>query len=362
MLTINAGDLPRFMACNGSRLMAASEPSSVGDTSQRDEGIAAHHMAAAVFNGHQTLDELIDRKAPNGVFMTSEMAQHVNDYLAICDAIYGKMEVDTSHDFSPHWVVNGRTDYVAYDQNIGHLSIDDFKYGWRIVEPENNWTLVSHAIGFIKQSGYAPPASISLGIFQPRPHHPDGPSRRITMDYGELTRLYDQMTAALCEPTDELRTSPHCAKCPALVPCAAARNAEMNSIDACHTVFSDTISNELLSFSLDNLNRASDMIKARKEAFEELAKHRLTAGQVVDGYSAGMGLGNSRFKPGFDGPMLKIVTGHDLTEQKLVTPAEAKRRGVLDCVLKAITERPPTGIKLERVKADKKAQRLLGTK
>ena len=361
MLTINAGDLPRFMACNGSRLMPEEIPASASDTSQRDEGTAAHYMAATVFNGHHTLDELIDRKAPNGVFMTSEMAQHVNDYLALAsdDATFKQMEVETSHDNIPNWVVNGRADLAIFTR-AHDLHIVDFKYGWRIVEPERNWTLISHAIGVCKQSQYAPPSSIVLGIFQPRPHHPDGPFRKITLSYPELTALHDELNAALSNPSDELRTSPHCAKCPALVPCAAARNAEMNAIDACHTVFSDTIDNARLSFTLDNLNRASDMIKQRLKAFEELAKHRITAGQVVDNYSVKMGLGNSVFKDGIDGPMLKILTGKDLTTEKLVTPAEAKRRGVPENVLKTLTTRPTTGVQLERVKASKKAERLLG--
>lgn len=360
MLIIDADELPRFMACNGSRLMAGEIPPST-DTAMRDEGTAAHHMAAAVFNGHHTLDELIDRKAPNGFIMTSEMAQHVNDYLqqTIGETTFKAMEIDTSHDYASSvspWVVNGRADYASQLFN-STLRIIDFKYGWRIVEPEMNWTLISHAIGICKQRGFEF-SNIELQVFQPRPYHPDEPLRTWKITANDLSNLADQLSAALCNPRDELNTSKHCAHCPALVPCPAARAAEMNAIDATETVFSDTVSNELLSFNLDNLNRAKEMIKQRLEAFEELAKHRIKAGQVVDNYSVAMGLGNSKFKPGIDAPMLKMLTGKDLSEAKLVTPAEAKRRGITAEILATLTERPPTGVKLERVKANKKAERL----
>lgn len=338
--------------------MAGEVPPS-SDTTMRDEGTAAHYMAATVFNGHQTLDELIDRKAPNGFIMTTDMAQHVNDYLQITigDATFKQMEIETSHDNSPTWVVNGRSDFVKHSET---LRIVDFKYGWRIVEPENNWTLVSHAIGYARQSQWTLPPVIELQIFQPRPFHPDGALRTWSIDANTLSNLAKQLDATLSNPTDELRTSKHCAGCVALATCAAARNAEMNAIDATETVFSDTVSNEMLSFNLDNLNRASDMIKERLKAFEELAKHRIKAGQVVDNYSVGIGYGHSKFKEGMTGPMLKILTGKDLTEEITVTPAEAKRRGVSEDILKTITERPVTGVKLERVKASKKAARLLG--
>lgn len=362
MLKINADDLPRFMACNGSRLMAGEIPPST-DTSQRDEGAAAHNMAVTVFNGHHSLDELIDHKASNGVFMTSEMAQHVNDYLqqTIGDATFKQMEMETSHDNQANgWVVNGRADFIALSTN-GVLRIVDFKYGWRLVEPENNWTLISHAIGFFRQSKWTI-SEIELQIFQPRPYHPDGALRTWRITNNDLSNFDKQLNAVLSNPRDELNTSPHCAKCLALVPCPAARKAEMNAIDATDMVFSDTISNEMLTFSLDNLNRAQDMIKERLSAFQELAKHRIKAGQVVDNYSVDNQYGNTKFIDGMNGPMLKALTGKDLTTEKLVTPAEAKRQGVSEVVLKAITTRPMIGVKLERVKASKKAERLLAAK
>lgn len=358
MLKINATDLPRFMACNGSRLMPGANPA-LADTNARDEGNAAHYMATALYTGQHSLEELTDRKAPNGVFMTGEMAEHVAAYQQIWfknHTLIG-MEFDTSHDNSPTWVVDGRGDFIGlYTEQ--ELHIIDFKYGWRIVEPEMNWTLISHAIGFLKQKQFTP-ATIRFSIFQPRPHHPDGPMRSWVITHTNLLDLWVLVNAALCAPSDELTTSPHCAKCPAIVPCPAARLAEMNSIDAIDTIYQDTITNEMLSFTLDNLNRAQDMLNERLKAFEELAKHRIKSGQVVNNYSVGIGYGHNKFKEGMTVEMLQMLTGKDLSKPGIVTPAEAKRRGVNETILATITERPMTGVKLERITASKKAARLL---
>lgn len=360
MLSIKADELPRFMTCNASRLMSALVPPQ-DDFTARDEGTAAHHMATQVFNGHHTLEELIDRKAPNGVYMTSEMAQHVATYLTAISGTYSfaGMEIDTSHDRSPHWVVNGRCDWIGESRLSGDLNITDFKYGWRIVEPERNWTLISHAIGRLSQSGAVWNVQrINFNIYQPRPHHPDGPLRTWSITYPELTALYAEMNTALSAPSDQLVTSPHCHRCHALVSCPAARQAEMNAIDVSLTAYEDTIDNATLSFNLDNLFRAQKMLEDRLKAFQELAKHRIQGGQVVDNYSVDLNYGHTAWKEGINAQALKVITGRDLSVEKLVTPAEAKRRGVDETTIKTLTERPMIGVKLERVKADKKAARI----
>ncbi len=182
MLTINATDLPRFMSCNGSRLMGGAMPPITNSNETRDEGIAAHYMAATVFRNEFALSELIDRKAPNGSFMTNEMAEYVEAYLNIRSQTrvgtspFIELDADASHEFSPIWAVKGKLDYVEIDEHCD-IHIIDFRYGWRIVEPERNWTLISHAISFVANYRVHPHTIIHLSIFQPRPYHPAGPFR-----------------------------------------------------------------------------------------------------------------------------------------------------------------------------------------
>ena len=364
---IIADHLPRFMTCNGSRLLAAPLPPAVEDNNNaRREGIAAHYMATAAFRG-APLEEMVDRKAPNGFYMTAHMAESAGDYLDHIrkDAGFAGMEVDTSHDnidaSGNGWIIDGRADYVGMHTQT-ELHIVDYKYGWRIVEPDENWTMISHAIGHIRrnklQDGIT---SVRFSVFQPRPHHPDGQFRSWVISIEQLNSLFNVLNDTLWHPSDLVVTSPHCHLCPALVPCNAARSAEMNSIDVAEQAHSDNYTDAELSFQLDNLARAKKMLEDRLDAFQELAKHRITQGAVINNYAAEMGQGNRRFKDGITAQILQAMTGQDFTAPaKLITPAEAERRGIDKVIIGSLTERPPTGIRLVRASANKRATKLFG--
>lgn len=369
MLTVTADELPRLMACNGSRLLPASLPVAETDHAARDEGIAAHYMATAVFNNEFTIDELIDRKAPNGVYMTADMAEHVQPYVnAIQHRHYEQSsgcEVDTSFG-TDYFRVNVRADHIGHsiftasDHGDSTVYVDDFKYGWRLVEPENNWTLIAHAIGYCV-SRQIRPQRIQFTIHQPRPHHRDGKSRSWEISYEQLMVFYHQIVATLTTPTDQLNTGPQCAKCHALATCPAARAATMNAIDAFeNAVFSDEMDNVALSFELNTLRIAQTTLNNRLDALEEMAKFRLKAGQVIDGYGVEIQLANTSWRPGITVEMMQMLTGKNLAKPALITPGQAKKAGVSEEVVASLTHRPQTGVKLVRVDANKKAQRLFG--
>ena len=71
MLITDATNLPRIMQCNGSILLQADPVFAERDATTREEGNAAHWLASVVFNGQHTAIEMVDRKAPNGVYITA---------------------------------------------------------------------------------------------------------------------------------------------------------------------------------------------------------------------------------------------------------------------------------------------------
>lgn len=362
MLIADATELPRLMACNGSRLLPASTPVGDSDTTIRDEGNAAHHMALSVFRNEFTIEELIDRKAPNGVYMSPEMADHVGEYLdAIVHidrgAIDIQMEIPTTFEGNG-WRVNGRADGIAYNSGDNALFVDDLKYGYGIVEPERNWTLIAHAIGHCLNRKITP-ERIVFTIHQPRPYHPDGKRREWVITYPTLTEFYQQIVATLSAPSDLLNTGAQCRKCHALATCPAAREASMNAVDIIEAMaFNDEMPNDALSFELDTLSRAEKMLEQRHKALQELAKHRLKSGQIIENYGLENQLSNRNWKGGIDAMLLLALTGKDLSKPKLITPAQAIKAGVSEDVIAPLTERITTGVKLARVDANKKAQRI----
>lgn len=366
MLTINATELPRFMQCNGSRLIEAPFVTEQEDTTVRDEGTAAHHVAQMLFDARNTVAGLLNQKAPNGVFITSEMLQHVSDYI---DEILvrhdwgevGIMEIGTGHGVDGRFRVEGRADHIVYYSDTRTLRINDFKYGYRLIEPEMNWTLISHAIGFVLERLPDWPLQIVFTIIQPRAPHGDGPVRSWIIDGAQLAALAQTLATTLSQPTDQLVTGPACGKCPALAVCPAAHSMRMNALDVMAMAFEDKISDERLNYELDLLSHAKKVIEDGLDARLELAKHRLNNGSILKNYGIENREGNRTWKAGLDIGLIEALTGKPLREPgKAVTPAEALRRNVPEETIKVFTYRPSLGSKVVRMDHDKKAKRMFG--
>lgn len=365
MLRITATDLPRFMACNGSRLMGAGAPVGQEDRKARDEGNAADWLIEQAFKGINTVDELIDRKAPNGVFITPEMAEHVSEFVKDITG-QGAVQQDTSFT-SNKWEVPGRADHVSYKDKV--LTVRDFKYGWGIVEPENNWTLLWHAIGFGLYLTHTQAINlinevekIVLMIYQPRPHHPSGRVRSWEITGKEMVELYAQLQKALENPTDKLNTGPNCYKCSHLATCPAAIKAGMNAIEVSESAFISDIDNTSLGFFLDQAERALKILQQTKDAYEDLALHRIKQGQIIENYALDNDFTNKLWKENVTAEMLKMFSGKDLTEPKLKTPSQAIKDGVSEILVDSLSERRMKGVKLVRMTANQKAMKYLQPK
>lgn len=356
MLTITATDLPRFMRCNGSRNMAASFPQVESDPTMRNEGDAAHWGASQIFYG-KTAANLLNTKAFNDVLITQEMLDFIEVYLSALT--FGEMEVNTDFNTGEKTSVNGRVDHRFYDIDINTLYIDDFKYGWGLVEPIENWTMIAHAIGTCIREQITP-ATIVFRVHQPRPYHPEGTLRTWSCSYERLMQYYDQIVQTMAAPLDILVTGQAwCKNCHALATCPAANGAAMNAIDASDRMFTDSITDDALSFQLDTLRRAQAAIDTRLTALEEMATYRLKHGTVIKNYATEPQYANTRFVSGISADALGLVTGIDCSKKTMASPNECKKRGVPEAVIKSLTERPLTGIKLVRVNADKRAKKLL---
>lgn len=365
-IVVTATELPRTMHCFGSLQMPQAVPCG-GDTTQRDEGNCAHWLAEQMFNGASVG---AGATAPNGYVVTDDMVEHVSQYVSALDC--GEMEADTSYGGAT-WQVRGRADHLVYRDaaatevngcQTGYLpsclTIDDFKYGWRLVSPVRNWTLMSHAIGWCIRTQQRPDR-IVLRIHQPRPYHPEGPLREWSCSFEELMGFYSRIDARLSNPTDELVTSmEHCAKCHALALCPAARSASMNALDVADRVFSDDLPKPLLTREMELMRQAVSMIEARRDAIEELVTHRIKQGEVFDGYMLERRHGQRRWKPGLTGAVLSALAGVDLAKDGAVTPAEAERRGVSKEAIAAMTDRPLLDPKLKAVDVDARGRALFG--
>lgn len=382
MLTIQATNLPRLIACEDSADMATrvnrDDVPLSADTDDAREGTAAHHIASAVLYGHnRSASEWLDRQTPNGVFVTAGMVEYATRYVSTLLArVYAappRVHIESSTDgyiqtIGESATINGRADYIAWDAASATLYIDDFKYGFRIVEPEENWTLIWHAIGYVMREQIRP-ARVIFTIHQPRPHHPDGPVRPWSISGDQLAEYHEFLRAFLEAMGDTLVTGSHCYECPAYAICRAAREAEMNAVDVSHSVaLSDEMSNAALGVTLDDIERALQVLETSKKAFTELAAHRAAGGSQIPGRMLEPQYGNRAFKKGVSPGMLAMLTGlpiDKLTVSKIQTPHQVelalKAAGKPDAVVTQFAYRPMIGVKLVKRDISKAAAKAFGS-
>ena len=358
MIVLTATELSRFMVCNGSRLMEGSVPTIDIDSDAKKEGVAADWVVGQIHSELFTSQQLIGQKALNGVFITDEMIEHLGEYLkAVKTKSSGTLIEHTCVLNGENWQVNGRGDLIKYDSKKQHLTICDLKYGYHIVEPKLNWTLISHAVAFAAKNRL-PVKKLTLTIYQPRPYHASGKVRSHNYNAIEFGTFYHKINDTLSNPSDRLCTSIHCYKCPHIAGCPAARKADANAIEAASSVFVDKIDNQKLSFQLHFIKSAIKQLKQSLEAYEELAKHRLTEGQIIQKYALKIDLANTSWQDYVTADMIEMLSGIKVTKETLLSPNQAKNKGVNADVVASLTERKTKGAKLVRIEVDTLAKQL----
>ena len=354
MINVTADNLPRVMQCTGSLFL---DPVTLPDVPNEDrqKGIAADWLIEQVYKTGQPPETFIDRKAANGIFIDGDMVDYVADFL---NARHDndKIQVEGEIGDGSTWRVGCRDDRERL--LVDHLYIDEFKYGFRIVEPTMNWTLLAHAFRYVQNSREPYPKKFTFTIYQPRAFHPKGDVRSWSCSFDELQTYYAQVQERLSNPPNVLTTGPNCVNCPKMHGCPAASAAGMNAIDVSLSAYLDNISNKDLSLFLDTLEHGATMIKQLQKAYGGLAQHRLTAGEVVPNYSLERSLTNRKFHDFVTVDYVKALTGVDVSKPTLPTPAEAERLGVNKEIMKTLAERHNSGMKLARIDDNDKANKI----
>lgn len=367
MLITTATDLPRLMTCIGSKVMGGlvetPPPMNPVEEKTRNEGKAVDWMIDQFYNHNIHVGSMLGEKASNGVFITDDMVDHVEDYIEAIDHpnCGNFIEQDTSHSSPGLFQVNGRADNISHDVAGGILYVDDMKYGYSLVDPEVNWTLISHAIGFC-WSVAVKPHTINLSIFQPRGYSRNGTYRTWSITYEHLMKLHSQMIARLSNPIDYLQTSDHCKRCPSTASCPASRKAGYNGVDVSDKAFNETVNGAELSYEIITLQAAHKRIKYRLEALEDLAAHRINSGEVIPEFACERGEGSLIWKDGVTPETIQAMSGVKVTKPKPLTPKQAEKAGLSPALVNAFSHRPPTGLKLVQISATDRANKLLGKK
>jgi len=348
MLKVTATNLPRVLTCNGSVSMPQA-PAAETDNTVKDEGNAADWLIDQVVSGQHLIEELTDRKAPNGVYITAEMVEHLEEYLEhACKD--GNIEVECNYQREGIWEVRGRADHIVYEEKTSKLIVSDFKYGWRIVDPKENWTLISHAIGWCLNN--FTPKTVEFRIYQPRAYHPDGYMRSWSVEGRFVIDKMKEVFTNLDSMSNGLNTSKHCYKCPSYYSCPAVAMSTSNAIDVSSEEYVSQPNNDELEYLIDELKAAQERIKQSLSSYEDLAKERLKKGEIMKNYSVVKDYGREKYKDNVTPELVEILSGStEVTKKTLLTPKQLVKLGVNEDVVKSLTYRPEKGLQLVRMSA-----------
>lgn len=374
----------RWVNCPGSVMMQEIYPET--ETSEAaEEGTAMHFVAATVlkyFEGfcssgesHRSRGKLRPdlthwegKKAPNGVIITEEMLEIVQIYMdRVIDAIeavgemngscYAVVEHPVSCD-AIHPENRGTLDcgvIIEAAQADGSLRIYDFKSGWGVVEPFENWQLLNYAMGMLGEihaRGRPMPTHLDLRIVQPRPWHPLGPERKWVVQLSELPKYYQKMRAAAEEASGPApRTAPglHCNHCSARHACVTLNNAALFGAEIVGVSLPVEMPPEAISRQIRLLEEIATLVKARLEGVEAQAMGIIKSGGTIPGYRVQTGTGRRKWNK----PLLEVIAMGELMEIPLkkdavITPTQAIKAGIDDALVAAYSETPVTGLKLVR--------------
>lgn len=367
----DATSLPRVIQCGASKTMPGFTPTTTAPQSDDvREGIAAHWLASEFLKDKITdLDEWADRKAPNGVYLTPEMVEHVRWFVTGVRSNRGAQKTLVEHDMQAFnadrsITIGCRPDHLSDDlaQYGRRIYIDDFKFGWRLVEVENNWTLLAHAFAYIADKRVDADTMFEFRVWQPRPHHPAGKCRVWIVSATHLFALREWMFAKLAEASNTLTTGPYCYRCPARSNCPAIRKASMSLLDIVEQAIPDDMSLDDMSLMMDALTVADHTLKQYKEAIAERITDALSRGKIVRNYRLSPYDGDLDWINSVDAFMLQMLTDKPVTKPaKLMTPTQLKK-ALPEPVLKSLTYRKPGGLTLKRMDTDQLAQQMFGDK
>lgn len=367
-LEIRASTMPQIMQCMGPVVLRNLLPNESNDAAM--EGTAAGELLQHMLQ-QRTLSPQVPLVAGNGVRFSEEMyffvRPHAEDML---QRSQGKQILcETRIDFMTQAGIHVRGQYDAsfYFPETRTLHMEDLKFGFGIVEVEENWQLITYCIGEMARlvrEGYACPEKYVLRIHQPRAYHPEGANRVWEITHSQLMRYYQQIEqrfARIMAGDHELQTGPKCRYCRAAPVCPAFNKATHSALDHIMTDWvQDSMSNEVLAKQLEIAERAAELIKIRIDSLNQLGVIRVKQGEIIPGRALEQKYGHRKWKQMVTPESFKALTGVDIRDTVIMSPAKVEKLGVSEDFIDMLTERPMTSVKLTAVDLTNKAEKVFG--
>jgi hypothetical protein len=329
--------------------MAEQFPEPAGRNEAADEGTASHWVGSEGLEYH---DIMIGATAPNGVVISEEMIEGARVYIdavqTVCrnQPIYVEQRLVAEY---VHPLCYGTPDCWFVIGN--ELHVWDYKYGYSIVEPFENWQLICYTAGIVQQLKDDQNLDVILHIVQPRPFHAVGPHRTWRVKAADLRIYYNRLAvsankALAVEP--QCQSGEHCKYCNARHACMTLQQACMSGIDYAGRSVPQLLSAEAMSIEKRVIGRIRNLLTYRETGLDAQIEAVIKAGGLVPGWALQQGQGRTAWThPAAEVFTLGDLMGIDLrADPEAITPTAARKKGLTAELLAVYSAAGSSGVKL----------------
>lgn len=332
------------------------------DSPETLEGTAAHWVAWEILAGRPVAE---GTPAPNGVIVTDEMIEGGELLVATIRERMPLEQFGQWHIEEPvqiprvHPQCWGTPDAWGFALSLATLEVVDYKFGHRFVDEYENDQGVAYTAGIIdvlaEKLGKGPglldqAIMVNFTIVQPRCFYKGKPVRTWSVKASDL-RAHINLLAGAAEkallPEPMAVTNEECRDCPGRHACPALQRAAY--ADAEYAVKSSPVelSPAAASLELRMLERALERLQNRVDGMREAVTVHGRQGHPTPFHRLEQGYGRTQWNvpPGQVIAMGQLM-GVDLSKPGVMTPAQAKKAGVDEAVIKAYSTTPLGQIKL----------------
>ncbi|MDD5363388.1 MAG: DUF2800 domain-containing protein [Ignavibacteria bacterium] len=356
--------------CPGSVAMSAAVPHR--ETPETFEGKQAHKIAALM------IDKYIHgltpfRDDPAFVAVTDEMFEAADVYARNVRDVSRNTRIAGGEYFGiekalPCPDINAGmtciTDAFIFNRAAGHLWIWEFKFGHTPVEVFENPQLIcnlSAVSSYFKIDGHEDQKiTVHAVIVQPRGFHHDGIIREWEFKLCDIRALVNIFksngeTALNCTNNKICNTGSYCKDCSAHYTCHAALYCGVSLFETLDVPIAETMSNESLGLFYELILRAKQQITCLESGISAEVKERLKSGANVPGFSLEQSYGHlSWSRPAED--IARLIDYFKINirkELEILTPTQAKQKGVDENFINRFSKRESIGFKLVPINTKK---------
>ena len=328
-------------------------------------GTAAHWVLEQTLSAHRDclpVKDYLNIEAPNGIIINQEIIDGVNESVQEVIELIGnrhhlwgttfleyRVHVKYVH-LTKCW---GTADIIIWDKDEKRIYVLDFKFGHVYVESWQNWQLMLYAAGCLDVFYNTDWNDITLHLqtLQPRCYTSRNKIPWVVKANDIMKHLDIARNAAndALSPCPAACTGGHCLYCTGRHACTAYLRATENALDTAEQGKIKIPTAEAVGVELMMLDRAIDILEARRIALSVEAERHIHNGNQVPGYHMKLNTSSLKWvKEKQEVLALGNTLGIDLTKPtELITPTQAISKGVDKSVIGRYAEKKTTGFSLK---------------